>query len=212
MVEQTGFLLGSFLTVLGSIFIAELTDKDALLVLALATKIRPLTVFAAGSIAFTITTTIIVSVGSVLVQFVPIFWIKVAGGAIMVGYAGWVYTRTRAEGEEKEEKEIEEEEEKILGKAERRRFALLAMILSLVVLDLAGDATEVLTVVFVAQVGDVLTVFVACVTALVAATAVETAIGNRLGRLLDAKKIGYLSSAVFLTIGVGIIVSSVLSL
>ncbi|MCL5068759.1 MAG: TMEM165/GDT1 family protein, partial [Thaumarchaeota archaeon] len=56
-------LLPSFATIFATIFVAELADKDALLLLTLATRIRSWTAFAAGSVAFTITSAIIVSVG-----------------------------------------------------------------------------------------------------------------------------------------------------
>jgi putative Ca2+/H+ antiporter (TMEM165/GDT1 family) len=59
---------------------------------------------------------------------------------------------------------------------------------SLIVLDLAGDATELVTSVFVAQFRDVLLVFAGAVAALVAASAVETILGNGLGRVLSARR------------------------
>jgi putative Ca2+/H+ antiporter (TMEM165/GDT1 family) len=45
---------------------------------------------------------------------------------------------------------------------------------------------------------------------LVAATAVETLLGNRLGKLLSPKRIKYLSAAVFTVIGITVIVTSLL--
>jgi putative Ca2+/H+ antiporter (TMEM165/GDT1 family) len=80
----------------------------------------------------------------------------------------------------------------------------------LVLLDLAGDATEVLTILFVARFGDAFIVFVAAVTALVAATAVETTIGNRLSTILSARRIRIFSSLVFLAIGSGAIMAVLL--
>jgi len=59
-------LFSEFLIIGSAIFAAELTDKDALLLLALATRTKPWHVFAAGSVAFTVTTAIIVLVGVVL--------------------------------------------------------------------------------------------------------------------------------------------------
>ncbi len=201
-------LLGSFATIVLAIFIAELTDKDALLLLTLATRLKPLTAFAAGSLAFTITTTIIVSVGFVLTQFVPVFWIKLVGGAIMIVYAFYQYLQKN----DREKEEIANEEKKIVGGFTERRAAwkaFLSAVSMLIVLDLAGDATEVLTVVFVARYQDVLLVFVSCVVALVAASALETAIGNRLGKMLTIKRIKLLSLVVFLIIGSLVIVSTI---
>ncbi len=200
-------LLSGFFTILLTIFVAELTDKDALLLLALATKIRPWIVFASGALAFTITTTIIVSLGYVLIQLIPVWAIKLAGGAIMIGYAVWSYAR-----EKREEKEALEEEERVLRRTSRKKTAwsiFLGAVGMLIVLDLAGDATEVLTIVYVAHFENVLLVFVACVIALVAASAVETLLGNRLSRLLSIQKLRLVSLAIFLIIGSVVIVTTI---
>ena len=195
---------GGFLAIVATIFIAELTDKDALLLLSLGAKMRPLIVFAAGSIAFTISSAIIVLVGSARGAYVPIFWVKIAGGGIMLGYAVLQYLRgLRVETSLKKK---EERFLKSLGKKEL--YAFLGILASLIILDLAGDATELLTIVFVAQYRNVLLVFAGAVVALIAASALETVLGNRLGKLLTAKRIRQLSVVVFLIIGSIIILSS----
>jgi putative Ca2+/H+ antiporter (TMEM165/GDT1 family) len=197
-------LAGGFLTIVVTIFVAELTDKDALLLLSLATRMRPLLVFAAGAVAFTITSAIIVLLGSVLVEYVPIFWVKIAGGVIMIGYAALEYL-LGLRAEKNPEKEVEKFS-KNFGK--REMYAFLGILVSLIVLDLAGDGTELVTIVFVAQFGNALLVFAGAVTALVAASAVEAALGSRLSTLLSAKKIRYVSVVVFLIIGSVIILTS----
>jgi putative Ca2+/H+ antiporter (TMEM165/GDT1 family) len=197
-------LAGGFLTIVGTIFVAELTDKDALLLLSLATRMRPLLVFAAGSIAFTITSAVIVLLGSVLVDYVPITLVKLAGGVIMLCYALLEYLRGL-----RIEEVVEERKERLFKHFGRKElYAFLGILGSLMVLDLAGDATELLTVVFVAQFGNILLVFSGAVVALVAASAVETALGSRLGRLLSAKNVRKLSVVVFLIIGSAIILTS----
>jgi Uncharacterized protein family UPF0016 len=203
-------LTGAFLTVFATIFVSELTDKDAMLLLSFATTARARYAFLAGSIAFTITTAIIVTAGSVLVRFVPIFWVKVAGGAIMLGYAAWEYSqgRRRAEGGAGSGGGREDKLLKGWRKNELRGFLLV--ILSLIILDLAGDATELLTIVFVAQFDDALLVFVGAVLALVAAAALETVLGRTLGKLLSAKRIRDLSIVVFLAIGAIILLTTVI--
>lgn len=205
LLAQSADLLVPFATVLGSIFIAELTDKDALLLLTLATKSSPWRVFAAGSIAFTITSAIIVLVGSGLLLLIPIFWIKTAGGVIMLGYALLQYLRGL-----REQKELEDRGESLVENRVRTKWAAFsAMLFSLIILDLAGDATELLTVIFVAQYENLLLVFLAAASALIAASGVEVILGNRLGRLLSAKKIRYLSILIFLVIGSLVILSTV---
>jgi len=197
----------AFATIAGTIFIAELTDKDALLMLTLATRTSPIYIFAAGSVAFAITTTIIVSVGSALVRVIPVFWIRVAGGAIMLGYAFWTLAaiaRGRA-GEETSEAPGG----RLFGRWGRRELAgFMTIVLSLALLDLAGDATELLTIVFVAEFKNLLLVFVSALSALVLASAVEAALGSSLRRFLSSRRIQYLSVVVFLVLGAAILLTS----
>jgi putative Ca2+/H+ antiporter (TMEM165/GDT1 family) len=202
-------LFEAFATIAVAIFIAELTDKDALLLLSLATRVKPMIAFAAGSLAFTITSAVIVSASYVLTNFIPVFWIKIAGGSIMIGYAFFQYFYSST----KEEKDIARDEKRLASRTARRSAltAFLGAVSMLIVLDLAGDATEVLTVVFVARYQNLLLVFASCVVALVAASAVETVLGNRLGRVLSIGRIKLFSFAVFLIIGSIVILSSLLN-
>ncbi len=195
-------VLASFLIVAGTVFVAELTDKDALFILSLATRESPRLTFAAGSVAFTITSAIIVLAGSVLVAVVPVAWVKVAGGAIMLGYAAyvWIAGAKRNEGSEGRGGQGG-------GRSGLVRW-LLAMVVPLIVLDLAGDATEIIIVVFVAQLRNIALVFSGAVVALVAASAVETVLGSRLGRLLSPSRIRYLSVVVFAAIGAATILTT----
>jgi Ca2+/H+ antiporter, TMEM165/GDT1 family len=191
---------------MGTIFVTELTDKDALFLLALATKTRPWVVFAAGSVAFIITTTIIVSVGSVLIAFVPVVAIKLAGGAIMIAYAFLEFYRFSAE-----ERQVDEREERLMARSAAGAWAIfLPAVATLIVLDLAGDATELVTIVLLARFGEVLVVFSGAVVGLVAAVAVETTLGNRLGKVLSRERIRYLSVVVFLLIGSVVIATTLL--
>jgi Ca2+/H+ antiporter, TMEM165/GDT1 family len=197
---EIGSLIVPFFTVVVTIFIAELTDKDALLLLTLATRIRPRIAFAAGATAFTITTSIIVTVGYFLVNVVPVFWIRLAGGVIMIVFAFWQYASANEE---------ESEEKKLLERAKRKTAwsVFLGAVSLLVILDPAGDATEILTVVLVARFSNVLLVFLGAVLALVAASGVETILGSRLKRYLSPKRLRILSLVVFLVIGSLVIVS-----
>jgi len=197
-------LLTALLTIMGTIFVAELTDKDALFLLALATKTRASVVFVAGSVAFTITSAIIVVLGSLLIAVVPVTAIKLAGGSIMLAYAVLEYYRFS-----NEERREDGREERLLERSGRGVWSILVpAVLTLIALDLAGDATELLTVVFLARYQDALVVFAGAVIGLVAAVAVETALGNRLGRVLSRKRIKYLSMAIFTIIGVTVIVTT----
>jgi putative Ca2+/H+ antiporter (TMEM165/GDT1 family) len=200
-------MISAILAIASPIFVAELTDKDALLIVALATRIKPWVVFASGLTAFTITTAIIVTIGHLLVVIVPVYWIKVVGGVIMISYGIWGFLIGK-----KEDAELDVKENKLLTRFSKTTIwsVFLSVVPMLVVLDLAGDATEVLTVVFVAHFQNVFLVFFAALSALVAATAVETVVGRRLGELLSLKRIRLLSNLVFLVVGVTIIATTTL--
>lgn len=205
--DQATFL-GALLTISSAIFVAELTDKDALLLLTLATRIKPWFVFAAGSLAFTVTSAIIVTVGYFLVSVFPVFWIKVAGGIMMVGYGLWEFLKFRKDDLANV---VQKEESKLLARSSKKSAwpAFLTAVSMLVALDLAGDATEILTIVFVAHFQNVFLVFGGAVFALVAATAAETVIGNQLRKVLSLNRIRLLSILVFIVIGTAIILTTI---
>lgn len=191
-------ILAAFATIVATIFIVELTDKDALLLLALATRIRPRTAFLSGAMAFTITSAVIVTAGYFLIKVVPIYWVRVAGGFVMIGFGLFEYLRKG--------------EERVNVKAQGSEWAVfLGAVSMLVLLDLAGDATEVMTIVFVARFSDALLVFFGAVLALMLASGVETFLGARLGKVLSSGRVRILSLVVFVAIGIVIIATTVLN-
>jgi putative Ca2+/H+ antiporter (TMEM165/GDT1 family) len=198
MVDQAAAAL---LAIAATLFVAELTDKDALLLLALATRIRPTKVFLAGSLAFFFTTAVIVSFGSLLIAVVPLLWIRIAGGTVMLGYGAFLAARIAKNGSAGDAGDRG-------PSADAGGRGILAMAGSLALLDLAGDATEVLIVVFLARYADPLLVFSGACAGLIAATAFETALGNTLGRVLTKRRLLYLSAAVFLVLGAYVVGSS----
>jgi len=205
---MTAFNAAALLTVASAIFVAELTDKDAFLLLTLATRRKALFVFAAGSAAFTLTTAIITTSGYFLIRIVPVFWIKIAGGIVMISYGLWQSHKT---GEE-EQRELKGTESRLLSGSARKGMwpAFLTTVSMLALLDLAGDATEVLTIVFVAHFQDILLVFAGALGALIAATAIETLLGSQLQKILSPNMLRLLSVAVFLTIGTAILITTIL--
>jgi putative Ca2+/H+ antiporter (TMEM165/GDT1 family) len=190
-----------------AVFVAELTDKDALLLLSLATRFRPRMVFAAGSLAFTITTTIIVTLGHFLSYYVPVSPITLVGGAIMIAYGIWNYKTNRDDG-----RSVDLERRLSTKTAKGLIYVFLSAVGLLAVLDLAGDATEILIILFVARFQNTLLVFVGALVALIAATAVETMIGNRLSKLLSIRRIRIISLCVFLIIGSAAILTTLFHL
>ena len=188
----------AFLTFAATLFVAELTDKDALLLISLSTKVKPRLTFLAGATAFIITTSVIVTLGSLLILVVPVNLVRLGGGVIMVAYGLWEARGLVGEAR------VENEQSRV-AKAGSPFKLFLSMVLALAVLDLAGDATEVLTIVLVSQYGNLPFVFSGCCTGLIAATAVEAALGNRLGKLFTPRRIRIGSAVVFVALGLSIV-------
>jgi len=194
---MTDFLT-SFGAIAGAIFLAELADKDAFLLITVSTRVRAYVAFLAGATAFVITTTLFVTLGSVLIAFVPVYWVRLAGGVVMLAYGIWEARALVGL------KQVEKEEAKVEKSGSPWR-AFLALVAALALLDIAGDATEVLTIVFVARYADPLLVFLGACTGLVCASALESALGSRLGRVLTPDRLRFVSVAVFLALGAYII-------
>ncbi len=186
--------IASFTIIASTLFVAELTDKDAFLLIALSTKVKPRLVFLAGATAFTMTSAAIVTAGSFLAAVVPVYWVRFAGGIVMLAYGLWEARGLVGMGA------VDEEESRV-QKASTVWRAFAAMVGALALLDLAGDATEVLTIVLVAHYNDPVFVFAGVLAGLLAATALETTLGSRLGRLLTPRRLQLVSGAVFLTLG-----------
>ncbi len=198
---MTDQVLAAFAAIASALFVTELTDKDALLLLTLAVKGRPKVIFLAGSTAFVSTTALFVSVGTLINRFVPILWVKLAGGAFMIVYGLW-----EAKGLVGQ-RVVEKEERNLEANASGWKF-FLGMVATLALLDIAGDATEVLTIVLVAQYSDAPLVFIGACTGLIIATGFETILGNRIGRILTPGRMKYVSMVVFLLLGSFIILST----
>ena len=191
---MAGFTLASLAAIATALFVTELTDKDAFLLIAVSTKVKPYLAFLAGATAFTMTTALFVTLGTLIVTVIPVEWVRLVGGTVMVAYGLWeARGLVGARSVEKEESRVE--------RSRGRLGVFLALVAALAFLDIAGDATEVLTIVFVGQYANAPLVFTGCLAGLLAATAVETALGNRLGRVLTPRRLRYVSAVVFLALG-----------
>jgi len=195
------FTVASFAAMAATLFVTELTDKDSLLLIAVSTRVPPRVTFMAGAAAFLITTTVIVTLGSLLITVVPVVWVRLAGRVVMLAYGLW-----QARGAVGQ-KAVEEQESR-LARAGTTWKLFVSLVLALAVLDLAGDATEILTLVFVSEYGNILFVFSGVCTGLLAATAVEATLGSRLGKLFTPRRLQVGSAIIFLLLGASIVLFS----
>lgn len=176
------------------VFIGELPDKTMFANLLLATRGRPLAVWAGAATAFVVHVAIAVTVGAVLYRLVPHRALDLAVAALfLVGAAvAW-----RQAGTKKEE-EAEEEAELIGQEAFRHRLVVTAFIVIFVAEW--GDLTQVLTANLAARYSQPLSVGLGAVLALWSVAALAVTAGRALARYVDTSVVRRLTSAVLLAL------------
>jgi Ca2+/H+ antiporter, TMEM165/GDT1 family len=180
-----------FATVFGVIFLAELPDKTALAALVLATRHRPLPVFLGASLALTLQSLIAVGAGSLLSRLPPTV-VHLGSGLLFLACAVLMWVRKP------------DDDEHDLAKAEERAGFWSALWTVFLVVFVAewGDLTQIGTAGFQAKYHAALTILLASSAALWSVAAIAVFVGNRAGRMLDARITQKVAAVVFAAIGV----------
>jgi putative Ca2+/H+ antiporter (TMEM165/GDT1 family) len=116
-------------------------------------------------------------------------WVRVAGGLLLIGYAGWVYVQPA------------EEETRERGPS---RSAFLMSFATIFLLELA-DTTMIFEIVFVAEWGWLI-VLVSGAAALITVAAWDVTLGSRLGARIRPQTLKKVVVTVLLVVGVVTIV------
>jgi Ca2+/H+ antiporter, TMEM165/GDT1 family len=185
--------LSLFLTIFAVIVLVELPDKTALATVVLATRHRPLPVFAGVALAFVIQSLVAVFAGS-LIAFLPHQLVRTGAGLLFIVLAGVVVWRTRRQATAAKEGQPPG------GRRGRERPFLTAF--SMIMLAEWGDLSQLATVAFQARYNQAVLVFAGATLALWAVTALAVGIGNRLGSLLPERPVQYAAAALMVVIGV----------
>lgn len=186
-----------FATVFGVIFVAELPDKTALAALVLATRHRALPVFLGASLALTVQSVIAVAAGSLLAKL-PSHWVHLGSGLLFIGCGILMWIRKH---------DADEHDAKHAHQA--GFWSALWTVFVVVFVAEWGDLTQIGTAGFEAKYHAWFTIFVASSLALWAVAAIAVFIGNRAGKLLDAKVTQKVAAVVFAIIG-GLLVAGVI--
>ncbi len=178
--------LGLSFTVFGVIFLLELPDKTALATLILATKHRPVPVFAGAAAAFVVQTVVAVVAGS-LFALLPRDPVRIGAGLLFLALAAVTALTNRP-------REVEEEQE--VEKVEQRFHTPLISAFVVVFVAEWGDLSQLATAAFQARYQEPVLIFVAALLALWCVTAIAALAGNHIGKLVPERPLQYAAAVV----------------
>lgn len=178
-------LLSSFAVV----FIAELGDKSQLMTISLASKYHYRPVFWGIFLGMGVITVIGVAVGTVLYQFIPVFYIKIVAALIflMFGILSFI----------KEEK---------VSKREVKKHKVFTTSFFLAMFAELGDKTQLVVIALTARFQNPYLVFIGAITALGLVIAAGVLLGTRLTKFIEKDKIDIIASLLFIVLGVAFLV------
>jgi Ca2+/H+ antiporter, TMEM165/GDT1 family len=186
--------VGSLLTALGLVFIAELGDKTQLVALGMGARHRLAPVLAGVAIAYAFTNLVSVVVGGLLGAALPTRAIGVGGGVLFLGFALW---NLRAAGDHDD----------VGGSAVSGRRVVLSVAAAMVVAEM-GDKTMLATATLAAQ-GDPALVWVGATIGIILSGSVGVLVGRATGSRLPERAIRIGSSALFALFGIVLIATNV---
>ncbi len=166
----------------------ELFDRTSFALLAFASRAHAFASWAGAAIAFVLTSALAVSVGAALLAALGpgrIDLVRIAGGAFLIAYAGWVY--------------FHPEDESSIRRRDEFRSAFVGAFATILLLEL-GDDTMIFEIVFVANWGW-LVVFVAGSLALICVAAWNVHLGRTLGTRLSPRTLNRIVAGVLAAVG-----------
>ncbi|MEM2906398.1 MAG: TMEM165/GDT1 family protein [Candidatus Bathyarchaeia archaeon] len=173
----------------GIIAVAELGDKTQVAAVTLASRYRPLPVFAGCLLGVGLANGAGVAVGSLLDALLPLFWIRVSSGVafVLLGVYGLV---SKGEGQ---------------VRLKRQGSALFASA-SLIALMEFGDKTQLAAIFLTAQYDAPVEVFLGAMLAFSLLMGLGVAVGATLTRLVPQRYIKAASSLLFIAFGISSLV------
>ena len=188
--------LGLGFTVFTVIFLLELPDKTALAALLLATRYRPLPIFAGTAAAFLIQSLVAVIAGS-LFALLPREPVRIAAGFLFLVMAA-VLVRQTIQQEDARGQDVVEREE-------RRHQRPLATAFMVVFVAEWGDLSQLATAALQARYRQPLIVFSAATLALWAVSGLAIGLGNRLGAWIPQRPLQYAAAGVMVLVAIALI-------
>jgi len=180
--------LGGFAVVFAVIAVLEVFDRTSFALIALAARSHPVQNWMGAAVAFVLTSSVSVTVGSALADLLGpgrIGLLRVAGGLFLIGYAVWLYFHPDSEDPNRLPR--------------TPRTALLTAFATIFLLEL-GDTTMIFQIVFVADFGWLIVLFAGAL-ALVVVAGWDCFLGSRLAGRLDPRLLHRLVVVVLVIVG-----------
>ena len=180
------------LSVFAVIFLLELPDKTALATVLMASRLRPLSVFAGTALAFVIQSVVAVFAGSLL-GLLPRAPVRIVAGLAFVVVAAVLVRRNFRKDAEVEQQEVVREEG-------RHRSPFVTAFLVVFIAEW-GDLTQLATAALQARYQRAVPVFLASTFALWSVSALAVIAGNRLGALIPQRPLELTAAVITGAIG-----------
>jgi len=187
--------VSAFLTALavsfGTIFVAEFGDKTQVLVLTLASRVKPMVVIAGTSLAIVVIFGLSVGIGDLVGRALPHRAINLVAGIAFLGFGAW----TLWKGEETEEHEIS-----------RARHGVFGVALAFFLAEL-GDKSMLATITLSGRY-EALGVWAGASAAEIVLCVAAVLVGRELGGRLPARVLQLGAAALFIVLGIVMLVSA----
>ena len=178
------------------IFLAELGDKTQLVTISFASKYPHVPVFWGVFLGISMVTVLGVLVGTILFEYIPIFYIKILSGAIFIIFGIWTLKEAREE----------EEEEKVKEVKNKSVFSTTFILISIAEF---GDKTQFMVIALSAQYGAPILVFLGAILAFALIVGIGVILGKKLSEKVSAEWIETGSGILFIVIGIIFIIEPI---
>lgn len=180
------------------IFLAELGDKTQLITISFSSKYPHVPVFLGVFLGMGMITILGVIVGTILFEFIPIFYVKILSGLIFIFFGIWTFFMMKREEGEIEEKIITDNK------------SIFSTTLIMTSLAEFGDKTQFAVIALTAQYGSPIFVLIGALLALALIVGIGVIIGKKLAEKVSSKWIDIGSGLLFIIIGIIFIIEAVM--
>ncbi len=195
--------MDAFVVSFGVIAVAELGDKTQLMVLAFATRYRPLPVAIGVAVASGLVMAISVLVGAGLGALIPTGLVQLLGGAAFLAFAAWTLW-SAAEHADEADPGLERPPQVLSG----RRIAVIVG--STFLLAELGDKSMLAAVTLGAQ-GDPIGTWAGATLAEIGVNLIAILVGRQLGSRIPGRLVRLLAAALFAIFGVLLIADALIA-